>query len=141
MKTKEEILKPYEEKLMRHTIVVSQENALKALSEQRVETLKEIRSKIIKTFEEVKIGDKAYENPFAGGQWANLEGMVIWKGDHNSLMHSAHKFLWDDDEETPEEVLDYNWVVVSMEDEIPHFETLTLFNYDCDPCGVVCYKI
>lgn len=94
--------------------------------------------KKIKKFSEVKIGDMAYENPDAGGEWDNDLGEVLWKGDYKELTKSKYKKLiqdWEveDEDEREDEMNNYDLIVI--DDGGP-----TLFNYDGDPSGCVVFK-
>ena len=91
--------------------------------------------KTFKKFNDIVIDeDIAFEHPDAGGEWDNEEGLVIWKGNTKQLKKSPFKTLMEsqDPELYPEH---YHWVVVETKDP-----DCILFNYDCDPCGVVCFK-
>lgn len=92
--------------------------------------------KSIKSFEEVVIGELAYENPDAGGNWNNVEGPIIWKGTSEELDKSEFSYLVDEwDEEIFEDGDDFNFAVVKNE-----MYGNTLFLYDYDPSSVVCFK-
>lgn len=92
----------------------------------------------IKSFDKVKIGDIAYENPTAGNEYNNKQGTIIWKGSYGDLLNSKYKdnfkYTIKEMEEDDTIKYDYDWVIV---DE-PKFG-ITLFNYDCDPSGVVVF--
>lgn len=92
--------------------------------------------KQIKSFQEIKLGDTVFENPEAGGVWDREMGHIIWIGNSQDLINSDYvSWLEQDEEDEEEEIGDYNWVVVQTD-----MHGQILFNYNCDPCGVVCFK-
>lgn len=98
-----------------------------------VENVNEAKKKI-KKYADVQIGDIAYENPEAGGEWDNEEGEIVWKGTYKELKASRYKNTakdWDD----LSDIDDYDLVVV----DIPSYGP-TLFNYDNDPSGCVVFE-
>lgn len=93
----------------------------------------------IKTFKQVNIGDQAWENPDAGNVWDKKEGNIIYKGSTEELASSIwgkmyYDMLRDCGLSGDEIDDDYQWVVVQTEDE-----GRILYNYYCDPSGVVVY--
>jgi len=103
------------------------------------ENLNESEKKI-KKYKDVEVGDIAFENPDAGGQWNKREGVVRWKGTAKELIKSKYKNLfrdWDieDDIEFEEFAADYDLVVVDTDDW-----GKILFNYNNDPSGVVVFE-
>jgi hypothetical protein len=91
------------------------------------------KSKEIKDYSEVLVGDVAYENPDAGGNWDNKLGKIVWKGSYSELLESDYQSLATDLEDG--DVEEYDWVVVEDSVYGP-----TLFNYNGDPCGVVVFQ-
>lgn len=91
--------------------------------------------KSIKPFSDVKTGNVAYEHPFAGGEWDNQEGPILWKGNIDDVLNSEWKNYFSDWDMTPEEATDIDFVVVETNVWGP-----VLFNYNLDPCGVVCFE-
>lgn len=95
------------------------------------------KEKEIKSIEEVVIGELAYENPDAGGQWDIVEGIIIWKGTEGELHNSKFASLLDDDWNECLEDIDEELFFVVVKDEV-YGNTLFLYNYD--PSSVVCFK-
>ena len=95
--------------------------------------------KQIKPFEQVKIGDIAFENPDAGGEWNNEEGPIIWKGTFEEVLQSRYDSELKEWEEYADADLDElkecNFVAVDLE-----IYGSTLFTYDYDPCSLVCFE-
>lgn len=93
--------------------------------------------RIIKTFDEIEVEkDGAYEHPNAGGEWNNLDGEILWKGSYSALLESDYAYLISEFDEEDEGATDYDQlVVVDLE-----VYGATLYNYDCDPSGVVSYQ-
>jgi hypothetical protein len=98
----------------------------------------------IKLYNEVEIGNDAYENPSAGGVFDNKIGTILWKGNIEQLRNSKYSLLesdWidnmDEDEDIDGMFDDYDLVVVDLEG---FCGGPTLFNYNNDPCGTVCFK-
>ena len=96
------------------------------------------REKTIKPYEEVNVGDMAYENPDAGGEWDNPLGKVLWKGTYENLLNSKYKNTatdWEDLEDLKES--EYDLIVINTDgfDGGP-----TLFNYNNDPSGCVVFE-
>jgi len=95
--------------------------------------------KTIKSFENVQIGDIAFENPSAGGEWGNEQGPVLWKGTFEEVQQSKWNYLLEEwemhDFEDTHELDECNFVVVYL----PMYGA-TLFNYNYDPCGLVCFE-
>ncbi len=89
--------------------------------------------KLIKLYTEVKVGDIAFENPDAGGEWNHELGKVLWKGSLKEFEKSKYQSLmWDcEDECDPGE---YDLIVIN--DKFGP----TLFNYNNDPSGCVVFK-
>lgn len=99
--------------------------------------LNEVKSSI-KPYNKVKVGDDAFENPDAGGQWNKKIGKIIWKGTYQELLKSKYKNTvsdWDFDDEI--EFDEYDLVVVDLHG---NQGGPTLFNYDNDPSGAVTFE-
>jgi hypothetical protein len=97
--------------------------------------------KTIKSYSNVRIGDMAYENPAAGGEWNNSIGKVLWKGTYEELLSSKYKGIatdWDTIEELRE--FDNDLIVVDIEDEDSFVSGATLMNYNNDPSGCVVFE-
>lgn len=93
------------------------------------------RLRMIKPFSEVEVGkDTAFQSPWAGNEWDDEYGEILWKGKLEDLPKSEYSYLLDDWED--EEIItnDYNLVIADIE-----MYGATLFNYDEDPSGVVCF--
>lgn len=92
----------------------------------------ETPTKESKTFEEVEIGDVCI-----GCDIPDIEGTIVWKGTHEQLKLSPFRILLEDIDDVAEDLseLDYDWVIV----ETPDYGHM-LFNYDCDPSGVIVLK-
>lgn len=86
--------------------------------------------KTIKPFNEVQVGDMAYNAENVNEK----EGVVKFKGTTAEIKASRYAVLLevepDSDEFEEYYPEDYNWVVIGG----------VVFNYDCDPCGVVCFE-
>lgn len=96
------------------------------------------KEKTEKKFDEVVIGDTAFEDPTAGGEYDNALGTIIFKGSYTEIMASKFHMLMTDITEDDSEVellQEYDWVIVD-ENQYGY----TLFNYSCDPCGCVTYN-
>lgn len=92
-------------------------------------------TKSIKEYADVQIGDIAFENPDAGGEWDNEEGSILWKGTKKELDESQYASTSTDWDLLEEEFDDcYDLVVVNTS------WGPTLFNYNNDPSGVVVFK-
>lgn len=92
----------------------------------------------IKAYADVQVGDMAFENPDAGGEWDNELGEVLWKGSYKELLKSKYKSLksdWDLDEDEEEEVMEEYDLIVIEDQDGP-----TLYNYNNDPSGCVVFK-
>ena len=95
--------------------------------------------KKIKPYNQVKVGDMAFENPDAGGEWDNEIGEVLWKGTYGQLKKSKYKNTlldWDDitnesDTETPDLLV----IQTTGWDGGP-----TLFGYNNDPSSCVVFE-
>lgn len=85
--------------------------------------------RIPKSFEEVEIGDEAYDCEFPD----ESQGTILLKAKGKNINRTRFKLLTADLE--PEDIAAYNWVVVEMLTYGP-----TLFNYDGDPSGVITFK-
>jgi hypothetical protein len=114
----------------------------KVLSEETEESLttwlnnkrnKKMNKEIV-DYENVKVGDIAYENPDAGGEWNNQIGVVKWKGTTEELMNSEYKELSLDWIENEINMDDFDLIIIS------DIQGPTLFNYNNDPCGCVVFK-
>lgn len=93
------------------------------------------KQKKIKLYSEVKVGDIAFENPDAGGQWNNELGKVLWKGSFKEFEKSKYQHtMWDIDEKDEFDPSEYDLIVL-QEEYGP-----TLFNYNNDPSGCVVFK-
>lgn len=95
------------------------------------------REKLIKPYEEVNVGDMAYENPDAGGEWNNPIGKVLWKGTYEELLSSKYKSTASDENIEDLEEGEYDLIVINTGgiDGGP-----TLFNYNNDPSSCVVFK-
>jgi hypothetical protein len=100
------------------------------------------KRKQIKSYNEVKVGDIAFENPDAGGKWDHELGEVLWVGTLQDLKRSPYKQTmidWlnqcEEDNENPFD--EYDLIVINLDgyDGGP-----TLFNYNNDPSGCVVFK-
>ena len=95
--------------------------------------------KTIKSFQDVQIGDIAFENPDAGGAWNNEEGPIIWKGTFEEVQQSKWNYILEEwemhDFEDTHELEECDFVVV----DLPTYGA-TLFTYDFDPCSIVCFE-
>jgi len=96
----------------------------------------EPQGKPIKDYQDVKVGDVAFENPNAGGEWNNEQGKIIWKGTYDELLKSKYKDLLEDWEVNDEDDGPQNYDLVII--DIPSYGP-TLFNYNNDPSGVVVF--
>jgi len=93
--------------------------------------------KPIKPYAQVKVGDMAFENPDAGGEWDNETGKVPWKGTMDELNKSPYAHLlkdWNSEDDVVVEEYDLIVIQTTGWDGGP-----TLFNYNNDPCGVVVF--
>ncbi len=91
--------------------------------------------KTIKPFSDIKIGNIAFKNPTTGGEWNTPGGPVVWKGNIDQLFNSIWKNHFSDWDMSPKEAVNIDFVVIDT-DDWGH----VLFNYDYDPCGVVCFE-
>lgn len=98
----------------------------------------------IKPYDDVIVGDMAFENPDAGGVWDNELGKVLWKGTYTELLDSEYSNLtsdWEiehskDENQTDEKYMaEYDLIVIANE------YGPTLFNYNNDPSGCVVFKV
>ena len=88
----------------------------------------------ILSFRDVLVGSMAYDSPDKSGNWTYPRGKVTWKGSTIALLKSEYRYLAFNMEEecgvSIEDLDDYNWVIIDS----------TLYNYNCDPSGIVCYS-
>ena len=86
----------------------------------------------MKTYEEIQTGNKAFNACYQD----DYEGEVLWKGTYAELKKSIYADTAMDWEgfEDETDFDDYDLVVIDT-DWGP-----VLFNYDNDPCGVICFK-
>lgn len=108
-------------------------NLLEGSKEEPVEPKRRI-----KELSEVEVGDIAYRVGSGDSPTTEDEvGEVVWVGDFRALLYEEeHRELYLHWEASPAEMLaDYNELVVIR--DIDGFNTL--FNYNCDPCGVICF--
>lgn len=93
-----------------------------------------------KLFKYVQIGDIAYHSDSNGEKEARL-GVVLFKGSLSDVENSkySHTLMdWEDIiEEYREKYYQWDWVVVK---EDKSYWGPTLFNYDYDPCGCICFN-
>ena len=92
--------------------------------------------KKIKPYNQVSIGDQAFENPVAGGEWNNKIGNIIWKGTYNELIYSKYTHLSNDWADMgPVEFDEYDLIIVAYPGQ-----GNILFNYNNDPSGLVVFE-
>lgn len=96
----------------------------------------------VKEFSEVEIGDIGYINRLGYEDSPPTEedelGEIVWVGDFRALLdEEEHRELYLTWEVDPVQMLaDYNELVI-IRDKDHGFNIL--FNYNCDPCGVICF--
>lgn len=90
-----------------------------------------------KPFEKAQIGETVVFSCDLSNEIKPM-GKIIWKGSYKELMeneelkHHAYVLDPEDDLDQEEDELNYiDWVIVDDGTET------TLYNYDCDPCGVM----
>ena len=101
---------------------------------------------IYKTYEEVEIGDQVISEEVLvceGDLLKAVQGTVAFKGTLIEIGEKYGKGILDPFE--PEDFLleEYSWVVISpMEEQDPMDKGSgpIVYNYNCDPCGVVAIK-
>ena len=94
--------------------------------------------KIIKPYDQVKIGDIAMESPDASNNWDNKLGEIIWKGTLKELDQSEYwELLYDWGDDAEEIAESYDLVIVKTDgwDGGP-----VLFGYNEDPCSCVVFE-
>lgn len=79
----------------------------------------------MKPFELITHGDITVSVEFN----EDVMGPIVWCGTYEQLLQSEYSTLLEEDEFYP---CEYKWVVVQCP-----FYGKTLFNYNCDPSGVV----
>ena len=115
-----------------HTEYIVEVDAADLATDVRESNVQKSHSeKQIVPYSEVQVGDAAFENPDAGGQWNNQIGTIVWKGTKETIPNQ-YKDLLNDWEEA--DVDDYDLVIVKT-DQGP-----VLFNYNNDPSGCVVFK-
>lgn len=102
--------------------------------------------KLIKDFSKIMIGDIAYENPDAGGEWDKKIGKIVWKGTFKDALRSNYRSSakeildqYSADEDIQALNDDYEWVIVKENSIYGKFTDYVMYNYNGDPSGVVCF--
>ena len=93
---------------------------------------------VVKEFSEVEVGDLCYSAEFPD----LYQGVVLWKGESLRGMGSPFKKMF---KHTIEDILGmfeeggedelYKWVILDIDEYGPE-----IFNYSCDPSGVIAFK-
>jgi len=92
--------------------------------------------KTIKSFQDVQIGDIAFENPSAGGEWDHEIGKIVWKGNFKELLESNWKYQWDEwFIELGEDYDSMDFITVDC-----GWDGFQLYSYNYDPCSLVCFE-